>query len=257
MAATRSTGTVSRRLVAVLALAAGLSVANLYYAQPLLPTIARAFATGSGTAGLIVTVSQLGYACGLALLVPLGDLLARGRLVPVVALVTAVALAGAAAAPGIGVLIGLAGVIGLGSVVAHLVVPLAAELAADAERGRVVGTVMSGLLLGILLGRTAAGAIAALAGWRVVYVVAAGLMIALSVGLRRELPSRPAHPRLPYLGLLGSIGGLVRTEPVLRRRCLYGALSFAAFSVFWTSVAFMLTGPPYHYGEAVIGLFGL
>jgi predicted MFS family arabinose efflux permease len=254
---TGGTRTIDRRLVRVLAVTAGLAVANLYYAQPLLPTIAHDYGAGSGTVGLIVTVSQLGYAAGLAFVVPLGDHLDRRRLVPAVLALTALALTGAAAAPSIRLLIALAGVIGLGSVVAQIVVPLAAGLAGDAERGRVVGTVMSGLLLGILLGRTAAGAIAGLAGWRTVYVVAAGLTLPLAARLRRELPAERKRPSLRYGALLRSIVPLVRTQPALRRRCLYGALSFAAFSVFWTSVAFLLAGPPYGYGDATIGLFGL
>jgi predicted MFS family arabinose efflux permease len=121
----------------------------------------------------------------------------------------------------------------------------------------VVGTVMSGLLLGILLGRTAAGVIADLAGWRAVYVVAAGVTLPVAAWLSRVLPAEGKRPSLPYGALLRSIGMLVRTQPVLRRRCLYGALSFSAFSVFWTSAAFLLARPPYRYGDAVIGLFGL
>ena len=249
---------ISRRLVVVLAVAAGVAVANLYYAQPLLPTIARDFGVADATVGLVVTVSQLGYAAGLAFLVPLGDLLDRRRLVPGVVAATACVLAAAAAAPGAAVLIGLAALIGLGSVAAQVMVPLAAELAGDEERGRVVGTVMSGLLLGILLGRTAAGVISGLAGWRAVYLTGAVLIVVLAGVLRHELPpERRPRPALGYGALLRSIGRLIGDEPVLRRRCLYGALSFSAFSIFWTSVAFLLAGAPYRYGDAAIGLFGL
>jgi predicted MFS family arabinose efflux permease len=244
--------------VLVLAVTAGVAVANLYYAQPLLPTIASEFGVRSGTAGLIITVSQLGYALGLAFIVPLGDLVDRRRLVSAALGVTALALAGAAAAPGMAVFMALAGVIGLGSVMAQIVLPLAAELADGTARGRVVGRVMTGLLLGILLGRTAAGLVAELAGWRAVYVVGAVLTGLVAVMVRRELPdeARP-RPDIRYRELLVSVGQLVRTEPVLARRCAYGALVFASFTALWTSLAFLLAAPPYGYGEGTIGLFGL
>jgi len=244
-------------LVAVFAVAAGAAAANLYYAQPLLPTLARVFHTGTGTAGLIVTSSQLGYAAGLAFVVPLGDLVARRRLVPLVLTGTAAALLAAAASPSMGALIGLAALVGLGSVIAHVVIPFGAELANDDERGRVVGTLMTGLLLGILLARTASGIVADLAGWRTVYIAAAVLTAGLALVLRRVLPDERVRPHLPYRALLRSAVRLFATEPTLRRRCAYGALSFACFSVLWTTLAFLLKEPPYHYSNTVIGLFGI
>lgn len=251
-------GGISRRLVLVFAIATGVVVANMYYAQPLLDTIARQFHTTSGAVGLIVTLTQLGYALGLLFIVPLGDLVERRRLILTVLVGTSLALAGSALAPTIGALAGLALLVGVTSVVAQVLIPLAASLAAEAERGRVVGTVMSGLLVGVLLARTLSGLIAQVAGWRAVYWIAATLMLALIAVLWHELPrtSRPAAG-MRYSRLLGSVWELVRTEPVLRRRSLYGALAFAGFSVLWTSIAFLLARPPYSYGQAVIGLFGL
>ncbi len=234
-----------------------MAVADLYYAQPLLSTIAVDLGVGSGSAGLVVTLSQIGYAAGLALLVPVGDMLERRRLVPAVLALTAVGLAGSAAAPTIGVLVALAVVVGVGSVAAQILVPLAASLAGDDERGRVVGTVMSGLLLGILLARTGAGLVAGASSWRVVYVVAAVLVVVLAGVLWRALPEDPPRPRPSYPALLRSTVSLWRAEPLLRRRSLLGGLGFAAFSVFWTTMAFLLAGPPYHYSDTVIGLFGL
>src|SRR5581483_3181739 len=248
---------IDRRLVIVFAVAAGAAAANLYYAQPLLPTLARAFHTGTGTAGLIVTSSQLGYAAGLAFVVPLGDLVPRRRLVPTVLIGTAIALLATAASPAIGVLIALAAMVGLGSVIAHVLIPFAAELASDEERGRVVGTLMTGLLLGILLARTVSGVLADLAGWRTVYVVAAAVTVALGTALRRVLPDEQRRPHLPYRALLRSAVRLFTTEPVLRRRCVYGGLSFACFSVLWTTLAFLLKAAPFHYSNTVIGLFGI
>ncbi len=247
----------SARLVLILAAACGMAAANLYYAQPLLHTIAMTFGTGPGTAGLIVTVSQVGYALGLALVVPAGDILQRRTLVVYLLILAALALVGAALAPGIAVLIGVALIVGVGSVAAQILVPLAASLADDDSRGRVVGTVMSGLLLGILLARTLSGVIAGVAGWRAVYWTAAGLVLIMAAILRVTLPADPVRPRLSYGSVLRSTAVLLVTEQTLRRRMLLGSLGFAAFSVFWTTIAFLLAGAPYHYGEITIGLFGL
>jgi len=248
----------SRRLVLVFAVACGLVVANVYYAQPLLETIARDFHAGSGAVGLVATLTQVGYAVGLALVVPLGDLLDRRRLIVTILCATTLALLAASAAPSVVALALVSLAIGGASVVAQILVPFAATLASDAERGRVVGTVMSGLLIGILLARTVAGLIGQVAGWRTVYGVAAALMVALIVVLWRELPRPQQHETTLTFGqLLGSLVPLIRKEPVLRRRAVYGALAFAAFSVFWTSVAFLLSRPPFGYSQAIIGLFGL
>jgi predicted MFS family arabinose efflux permease len=250
-------GGLSRGLVLLFAAACGLSVANLYYAQPLLDTIARTFVTNSGTAGLVVTLAQIGFAVGLALLVPLGDLLSRRRLVPVVLIISAGALVASALAPDIGVLIAVALIVGAGSVMAQVLVPMAASLASEDRRGQVVGTVMSGLLLGILLARTVSGVVADVSSWRVVYAMAAVLMVVLAVVLARLLPEEGERPRIGYGSLLRSTARLMFTEPILRRRAWFGALGFASFSVFWTTMAFLLSGAPYHYGDLAIGLFGL
>ncbi len=257
-------GSLSPCLVWVFAVACGLVVANLYYAQPLLNTIATAFRSSSGTVGGVATLTQAGYALGLAFIVPLGDLLDRRRLVVGVLCETALALLLAAAASSIAMLAAASLLIGLTSVVAQVLIPFAASLADEAERGRVVGRVMSGLLVGILLARTVSGVIAqgasgvlGHAGWRAVYVIAAALMVALIAVLWRALPRPPRPEAQSYAQLLRSMGPLVREEPVLRRRAVYGALAFASFSVFWTSAAFLLARPPYRFGEGAIGLFGL
>jgi predicted MFS family arabinose efflux permease len=250
-------GTISRGLVAVLAMACGLAVANLYYAQPLLHALTGAFGTTAGGAAMVVTLTQIGYAAGLLLLVPLGDLLERRSLVVVVLLLAAIALAGSALAGGLLVFEVVALAVGCTSVVAQVLVPMAADLAAPDRRGQVVGTVMSGLLIGILLSRTLSGLVAAVAGWRTVYWVAALAMVLLALTLRLVLPVDRPSRSMGYPALLRSTARLVRNEPVLRRRALLGALGFAAFSALWTTIAFLLSGPPYHYGLAVIGLFGL
>jgi len=247
----------SRGLVVVFAVACGLSVANLYYAQPILDNITRSFGTSQATAGLVVTLSQIGYALGLALLVPLGDILARRRLLPLVLVVTTIGLVVSAVAPSIGVLVAVALVVGVGSTVAQMLVPMAASLATEQARGRVVGQVMSGLLLGILLARTVSGLVAGVASWRAVYGMAAVVTVLMAVVLRRVLPGEVERPAIRYGTLLRSTVHLFVSEAVLRRRALFGALAFAAFSIYWTTMAFVLAGSPYHYGDATIGLFGL
>jgi predicted MFS family arabinose efflux permease len=247
----------SRGLVILFAVATGQAVASNYLAQPLLDAIRREFGVSTGLAGLTVTVAQLGYAAGLVLLLPLGDLFERRRLITALAAINVVVLAAAGLAPTMGLFLAAAAFVGFTSVMAQILVPFAASLSPEAERGRVVGVVMSGLLLGILLARTASGLIAQLAGWRAVYGVAAVLMAAQMVVLYRGLPTYRQRVALSYPRLLSSIVAIARAEPVLRWRAVYGGLSFAAFSVLWTTLAFLLSGPHYGYGEATIGLFGL
>ena len=256
--ATRRTGrSVPPALVALFAVACGLSVANLYYAQPMLAHIAQSFGASPSTAGLVVTFAQVGYALGLGFLVPLGDLFSRRRLVPVVLSVTALGLVASALAPSISVLISVAVVVGLGSVAAQMLIPMAASLASDHDRGHVVGGIMSGLLIGILLARTAAGALAAVTSWRVVFAAASGVTVLLAIVLARVLPEEHPRPTMTYRALLHSGVTLLRAEPQLRRRAVFGGLAFAAFSVFWTTMAFLLSTAPFHENEATIGLFGL
>ena len=247
----------SRGLIILFAVATGQAVASNYLAQPLLEAIRRDFGVSTGLAGLTVTVAQLGYAAGLVLLLPLGDLFERRRLITALALINVVVLAAAGLAPTMGLFLAAAALVGVTSVMAQILVPFAASLSPEAERGRVVGIVMSGLLLGILLARTASGLIAQLAGWRAVYGVAAALMAVQMVVLYRGLPPYRQRVALSYPRLLASVAAIARAEPVLRWRAVYGALSFAAFSVLWTTLAFLLSGPHYRYGEATIGLFGL
>ena len=247
----------TRRLVLILAAATGIAAANMYYAQPLLHTIARRFGASASSAGLIVTATQTGYACSLALLVPAGDLLDRPKLVPRLLVGAALLLGIAAAAPSLFVLIAVMALVGVCVVVAQILVPLVAELATDGQRGRAVGTVMTGLLLGILLARTVAGFVAGLAGWRSVFGLAAVLTFVLAVVLRAKLPPERPRPRIAYRDVMRSMVTIVRTEAELRRAALLGGLVFASFSVFWTTIAFVLSDPPFEYGDSAIGLLGL
>jgi predicted MFS family arabinose efflux permease len=247
----------TRGLILTLAAATGISAANLYYAQPLLHTIAQRFGASVGQAGLVVTASQIGYAAGLAFLVPAGDLFDRKLLVPRLLFGAAALLAVAAAAPTLFVLVAVMGLVGTCVVVAQILVPLVAELATDGQRGRAVGSVMTGLLLGILLARTVSGIVAGLAGWRTVFVLAAVATAALAVVLRTQLPHERPRPHLPYREIMRTTLGLGRDEPELRRSAVLGALVFASFSVFWTTIAFLLSARPFGYGDSAIGLLGL
>lgn len=247
----------SPALIALMSVATGLAVASNYYAQPLLEAIARAFTLTASQAGFIVTAAQLGYAAGLLFLVPLGDMFERRRLIVVMTLLAAGGMLITASSTSLGVMILGTALTGLFSVVAQLLVPLAATLAAPEKRGKVVGTVMSGLLLGILLARTVAGLLASLGGWRTVFWVASVLMVILALALWRGLPKIKQENHLNYPQLLGSIFQLFTQNKLLRTRALLGCLTFASFSILWTSMAFLLAGAPFHYSEGAIGLFGL
>jgi predicted MFS family arabinose efflux permease len=245
-----------RRVILLLAVACGMAVANIYYSQPLLGLISSAFGVSQGRTELVVTLTQLGYAVGLFLLVPLGDLLENRALASRTLLVTAAALLATGLSPDFGVFLVLSVVVGMSSMVAQILIPYAAHLAAPQERGKVVGTVTAGLLLGILLARTVSSLVAAAWGWRAIYVASAVLMIVLSALLTRMLPKRaPAHTST-YSRLMLSTLRLAREEPVLRRRAVCQALMFGAFSCFWTSVAFELI-QRHHLSQAWIGIFAL
>jgi len=241
-----------------MAVACGLAVANIYYAQPLLADMGRYFGVPDRRMGLVSMLSQVGYATGMLLFLPLGDRLERRSFILAMLGAVTVALLGVAAAPSFAWLAAASLAVGVTTMTPQLLVPFAAHLAEPAERGRVVGTVMSGLLIGILAARTVSGVVGGSLGWRTMYGIAAVVMVALAVSLKGLLPrSQPEGLGVTYFGLLRSIGGLLRDEPVLRQSCLLGAMSFGAFSAFWTTLAFHLARPPFGYGSGVVGLFGL
>ncbi|MFC1409539.1 MFS transporter [Streptacidiphilus sp. N1-12] len=246
-----------RRLVLLLAVACGLTVANLYYAQPLLSSLRQVFHVDEATAGGLVTATQIGYALGLLLLVPLGDRVENRRLATLLLGITAGALVLAGLAPGFGLLLTASLLFSTTVVVVQILVPFAADLAPDHSRGRIVGQVMSGLLAGILLSRTLGSLLADATSWRVVYLVSAGMMALLALTLRTALPQRHPTSTLRYRELLRSTLQLARKHAPLRRRALYQATMFGAFSAFWTTVSYVLTSAPFHYGQVGVGLFAL
>ena len=245
-----------RVVVLVLAVACGLTVANLYYAQPLLDAISRSFHVSQGNATVVVTLTQIGYAIGLIFVLPAGDLIENRTLVTRTLVLTALALVAAAASPVFGVFLAASVLVGITSVVAQVLVPFAAHLSPEGEEGRYIGRVMSGLLLGILLARTVASLVADVFGWRSIFFISAGLMLVLALVLRRLLPLRRPDHTSGYRSLLGTVVELVRDEPVLRRLAVSQATMFGAFSAFWTAIAYELIDE-HGFTQAGIGVFAL
>jgi len=254
-----STGMVSApssAMVFLLATSCGVIVANIYYAQPLIALIGPDVGLGRHVASLIVTLTQLGYAAGLLLLVPLGDMVESRRLLTITIGASIPALLAAGLAHNGTIFLAAAALIGLTSVAVQMLVPLAANLAPDHLRGRIVGNVMAGLLLGILLSRPVASFIAGSFGWRVVFFASAAAMAILVAVLRVTLPRYQPAASQTYAGLLRSLLALPFNTPLLRRRAAYQAAAFGAFSLFWTAVPLLLTGN-FGFTQRGIAVFAL
>jgi predicted MFS family arabinose efflux permease len=247
----------TRGLTLLFAVAGGAAVGNLYWAQPLLDFIARDLHASTAAAGWLVTATQVGYAAGIVLVVPLGDVLVRRRLIPVIMTCAAVALVGCALAPSFVVLLLAITALGLTTVAGQILTPLAGDLTDDAHRGQVVGTVVSGLLTGILVSRTISGLVAGAAGWRAIFAAAAAVDVLLAILLYRAIPPLPPKTRLRYPALIASVGTVIRRERTVRWTMVLGATAFGVFTLFWTALTFLLSGPPFSYPVSVIGLFGL
>lgn len=238
-------------------IATGMVVANIYYNQPLLADISRDFKVSEAQCGMLAMLTQSGYAAGMLFTVPLGDMLERKRLIMFEFFMTIVALLLAAWSPSIHVLMFASFLIGAFSIIPQLIVPMAAHLSDPGQRGKTIGFVMSGLLIGILLSRTVSGYIGAHLGWRAMFLIAAGLMTILWIALYFLLPE--VHPEYSgsYKELMKSLVDLIKEEPLLRISAIRGALCYACFSGFLTTLVFLLKEPPYHSGSEVAGAFGL
>lgn len=236
----QSAKSISGGLMFLLAAACGLIVANLYYAQTLVGPISTATGLSSAAAGLIVTITQIGYVAGLLFIVPLCDILENRRLAAVSLIVVVAALLTASFASHAALFLIASLFIGLGSVTAQVLVPYASYLASENQRGRVVGNVMSGLLLGIMFARPLASFVASLWGWQAIFALSAGIIALLAIVLTRVLPERKPTPTLQYGKLIASLGTLFAGTPILRRRAFYQACLFGAFSLFWTVVPLRL-----------------
>ncbi len=248
-----------RSLVWLFAIASGLSVANVYYAQPLLDALARDFHISHAAIGGVVTATQVGCALALLLLVPLGDRIDRRRLMAtqLLALVAALVAVGMArTAPAL--LIGALAVGLLGTAMTQGLIAYAASASAAHERGRVVGAAQSGVFIGLLLARVFAGGISDLAGWRGVYLGAAALMLAIALPLWWRLPALTATPDgMSYPHLIASMLTLLRQEKMLQIRGVLALLMFAALNIFWSALVLPLSAPPYGFSHTAIGAFGL
>jgi predicted MFS family arabinose efflux permease len=249
--------TMSSWLTLLFAAACGLIVANIYYAQPLAGPIGASLGLTPAATGLIVTLTQMGYGAGLLFIVPLGDLIENRRLTVGLVVLACLAMLGAALAGSPTVFLISAGLIGLSSVGVQVLLPMAAHMAPEASRGRVVGNVMSGLMLGIMLARPVASFIANASSWHTVFYGASALMLLVGVLLALTLPTRMPTAQLRYSDLLASMWRLMLNTPVLRRRALYHAGLFAAFSLFWTTTPLLLAGPLFHLSQGGIAWFAL
>ncbi|HEY0329213.1 MAG TPA: MFS transporter [Rhodopseudomonas sp.] len=242
-------------LVLALAIASGVTVANIYYAQPLIGPISQSFGLSLSAAGLIVTMLQLGYMLGLIFLAPLGDLIENKRLILITLGGVAVSLLMSVAAPNAALFIAASLLLGFTAVGTQMIVPVAANLSPDHKRGQIVGTVMSGLLFGILLARPLSTLIAGELGWRGMYLISAAAMAVVIVLMAVALPRRRPRQSLGYWQLIGSLGRLLLSTPVLQRRAAYQALLFADFSLFWTSSPLLLQAPPLSLGHIALSAF--
>ncbi|MHA3738085.1 MFS transporter [Pseudomonas sp. Eth.TT006] len=248
----------SRYQTFLFAITCAMAVANVYFAQPLLQSMAASLSVAPGTIGIVVTATQAGYALGLLFVVPLGDLLNRKGLILTQMLLSAAALCAVGAAQDWGMLLGTMVLVGMMAVVVQVLVAYTATLASPEQRGQAIGTVTSGVVLGILLARFVSGAVADLAGWRGVYFVSAALMVGMALVLYRTLPASTTPPaKGSYWRLLGSVLQLFLTERTLRVRGIFALLIFAAFSVLWTAMVLPLSAPPLSLSHTQIGLFGL
>ncbi|HUY06050.1 MAG TPA: MFS transporter [Acidimicrobiales bacterium] len=244
-------------LLLILAVATGAVVANLYFCQPILPRIASAFHHSVASLTFVVTATQIGYAAGLALLVPLGDIISRKRLVPAIFLVAAFGCILCALAPSLVLFLVASAIVGMASVAGQILIPFVADFAPPERRSRSVARLMSGLLFGILLARTFSGVIAEFFGWRSVYFASTITMAGFAVLLYLSIPVEPKRSSIRYQELLGAAVMLMIHEPVLRRRSLLGALAFGGFAVLWSSLSWQLSREPFAMNSLTIGLFGI
>jgi len=246
-----------KSLLATLAVAAGLSVANIYYNQSMLGVLARQFGVSASAVSIIPVLSQIGYAFGILFLSPLGDRFERKGLILNTLLALAVALAGTALAPSLTGFAVASFITGVLATVTQQLVPMAVHLAPARERGKVIGIVTGGVLLGILLARTVSGYVTDHLDWRVMFWIAAGLMLVLAGILAVLLPRVSPTTQVSYPQLLKSLWHLLRTHRVLRQAALVQALVFAAFLAFWSDLALLFQQAPYHLGGTAVGMIGV
>ncbi len=247
----------SQSLILIMSIASGLTVANIYYIQPLLAEIARYFHITQGYSGLMATLTQVGYAFGLFLILPLADIFEKRRLILTMLLGSTFFSILLFLSPTITVALIASFGLGFCSVIPQLLIPFAAQLANPNERGKVIGSIMSGLLIGILLARVISGLIGKYMLWKITYILAAFFMILIWLLLRSKLPQSYSNSKINYRESLKSMIPLLKQFPVLRESSIIGALIYFAFSAFWTALTFLLQSPHYNMGTDIAGLFGI
>ncbi|MFS8100557.1 MFS transporter [Lentzea alba] len=247
----------TRGMLWLLAVACGVAVGNVYFPQAITPLVAEGLRIPVDQAALVVTAAQIGYACGIFLLVPLGDRLPYRPLIATLFTITGLGLAVAGFAPSFGPLFAAGVAVGVATVIAPIIGPMVAGMVAPDRRGAASGTMLAGSIGGMLLARTFSGVLGEWLDWRAPYLVAAGLAFVMAVALWRALPVTEPHTRQSYPDLLLEPLRLLKKEPELRRSCLYQAMTFGAFSAVWGSVALLLTGPAYGLGAQAVGLLAL
>lgn len=245
------------RLLLLLAIITGFSVANLYYLQPLLSEVSISFQVSPTTVGSAAMLTQIGYAIGMLFILPLADIMNKKLLICIVALGAAIILLIIGISNSLWVFLIATLLLGVFSVTPQLIIPLGAELADAQKRGAVIGKIMSGLFIGILLSRTASGFIGEYFGWHMVYFIASGLMLFIVIMVVFYLPNYHNAQSVKYLDLFLSMFQIVKQEKTLRSAALSGGLTFAVFSIFWTTLPFWLASPQYSFGPQVVGIFGL
>ncbi|MFC3895133.1 MFS transporter [Lentzea rhizosphaerae] len=254
---TDSVAGVTRGMRWLLAVACGVAVGNVYFPQAVTPLVAEGLRISPDRAALVITAAQIGYACGIFLLVPLGDRVPYRPLIATLFTVTGLGLAVAGFAPSFGPLFAAGVAVGVATVIAPIIGPMVAGMVAPEKRGAASGTMLAGSIGGMLLARTFSGALGEWLDWRAPYLVASGLAFVMAVALWRALPRTEPHTRQSFPDLLLEPLRLLRNEPELRRSCLYQGMIFGAFSAVWGSVALLLAGPVYGYGAQAVGLLAL
>lgn len=252
-----STGGISRTVIWLMTIISGLVVANIYYNQPLLSLISEDLQVSEAAAGKISVLTQLGYAAGLLLIVPLGDKLFRKKLILVDLLLVFLSLVWITFANELWMLYIASLLIGVTSVIPKLFIPIAAELSTDKEKSSNIGLVMSGLLLGILLSRFIGGIVGEIWGWRTMFGIASGMMIIVWIAVYTMLPGLPPNFKGTYGELMKSVFHLAKTQPVLRLASFRGAMAFGSLCALFTTLVFHMEKPPFNAGSSVVGSFGL
>ncbi len=248
---------ISRITIWVLSFACAIAVGNLYWIQPLLTEVASEFNVSASQSSYLVTVTQVGYAAGVLFLLPLGDALNRKRLIPAVMLVSSLMLILCSIANTYYLLLTGLALVGFSTISGQLIVPLAGSLASDTNRGRVIGVLTSAILSGILFSRTISGLLADTFGWRAIYVFAAATSLLLALVLMKVLPHEKHHGRIQYFSLMMSVVNVVRRYKAIQVTLVITACIFVVFSMFWTSITFLLSAEPYAYSMSQIGFVGL